>query len=104
MTAPGFLDDGLALCAETDPEAFFPQPGDNGHAARAVCGKCELSAACLDYALTNPVDGIWGGTSTIERTRPARADGRSYAWRKSPDVGLPVTDDALRLRARRAAA
>jgi hypothetical protein len=36
----------LALCAETDPEAFFPDKGGSAREALAVCRRCEVRAEC----------------------------------------------------------
>lgn len=57
-----------ARCAEVEPEIFFPERGGSSKAARAVCGKCQVRAECLEYALNNKEQfGIWGGTSERER-------------------------------------
>lgn len=61
-----------ALCAQTDPEAFFPEKGDSTQRAKRMCRGCPLISACLDYALTHPVYGVWGGTSQIDRSRLRR--------------------------------
>jgi WhiB family redox-sensing transcriptional regulator len=62
-----------ALCAQTDPEAFFPEKGGSTREAKAVCGRCTVSAECLDYALENQERyGIWGGHSERERRKLAR--------------------------------
>lgn len=37
--------------------------------AKAVCGTCPLQAACLRWALESNAEGVWGGTTTAERTR-----------------------------------
>jgi WhiB family redox-sensing transcriptional regulator len=59
-----------ALCAETDPEEFFPVKGGSTRQAKRVCGACEVRAECLDYALANGEQhGIWGGLSERERRR-----------------------------------
>ena len=59
-----------ALCAETDPEAFFPEKGGTTRAAKSVCKKCEVRAECLEYALANQERfGVWGGLSERERRR-----------------------------------
>lgn len=68
---PGELDwqDG-ALCAQTDPEAFFPDKGGATREAKRVCMACEVRVQCLDYALENNERyGIWGGMSERERRR-----------------------------------
>lgn len=62
-----------ALCAQTDPEAFFPEKGGSTREAKRVCGVCAVRAACLDYALANDERfGIWGGMSERERRRLRR--------------------------------
>jgi WhiB family transcriptional regulator, redox-sensing transcriptional regulator len=59
-----------ALCAETDPEAFFPEKGGSTREAKRVCVGCDVRAECLEYALSNDERfGIWGGLSERERRR-----------------------------------
>ncbi|WP_394941494.1 WhiB family transcriptional regulator [Psychromicrobium sp. YIM B11713] len=59
-----------ALCAQTDPEAFFPEKGGSTRDAKKVCGSCNVRAQCLEYALSNDERfGIWGGLSERERRR-----------------------------------
>ncbi|WP_166532411.1 WhiB family transcriptional regulator [Blastococcus xanthinilyticus] len=59
-----------ALCAETDPEAFFPDKGGSTRDAKRVCGGCPVRAECLEYALASDERfGIWGGLSERERRR-----------------------------------
>ena len=59
-----------ALCAQTDPEAFFPEKGGSTREAKKVCLSCEVRAECLEYALANDERfGIWGGLSERERRK-----------------------------------
>jgi WhiB family redox-sensing transcriptional regulator len=59
-----------ALCAQTDPEAFFPEKGGSTREAKRVCMSCDVRAECLSYALANDERfGIWGGLSERERRR-----------------------------------
>jgi WhiB family redox-sensing transcriptional regulator len=59
-----------ALCAQTDPEAFFPEKGGSTREAKRICESCEVRAQCLEYALGNDERfGIWGGYSERERRR-----------------------------------
>ena len=75
--APGNVDDdgelswqADALCAQTDPEAFFPEKGGSTREAKKVCLSCDVRAECLEYALENDERfGIWGGLSERERRR-----------------------------------
>jgi WhiB family redox-sensing transcriptional regulator len=63
----------LALCAETDPESFFPPKGGSTREAKRTCRSCEVRAECLEYALnTDQMFGIWGGMSERERRRLKR--------------------------------
>ena len=63
----------LALCAQTDPDAYFPDPGgQNGSGAQAkqVCRRCEVSDQCLSFAMKNDMRyGIWGGLGAQARHR-----------------------------------
>ena len=62
-----------ALCAQTDPEAFFPEKGGSTREAKRICLGCEVRDACLEYALANDERfGIWGGLSERERRRLKR--------------------------------
>lgn len=59
-----------ALCAQTDPEAFFPEKGGSTRDAKKVCAACHVKQECLDYALGNDERfGIWGGLSERERRK-----------------------------------
>ena len=59
-----------ALCAQTDPEAFFPEKGGSTREAKRICEGCEVRSECLDYALANDERfGIWGGLSERERRK-----------------------------------
>jgi len=63
-----------ALCAQTDPEAFFPEKGGSTRDAKRICTTCEVKAQCLEYALQNDERfGIWGGLSERERRRLRRS-------------------------------
>jgi WhiB family redox-sensing transcriptional regulator len=68
-------DDALAwqadsLCAQTDPEAFFPEKGGSTRDAKKICGSCDVRTQCLEYALMNDERfGIWGGLSERERRK-----------------------------------
>ena len=62
-----------ALCAQTDPEAFFPEKGGSTREAKRVCLSCDVRSECLEYALAHDERfGIWGGLSERERRRLKR--------------------------------
>lgn len=57
-----------ASCAQTDPDAFFPEKGGSTRAAKSVCAGCGVQAECLEFALRNDERfGIYGGLSERER-------------------------------------
>jgi hypothetical protein len=63
-----------ALCAEIDPDAWFPERGTSDVAARRVCQSCAARLRCLDWALENDeCCGTWGGLSFDERSKLAHA-------------------------------
>ena len=57
----------LALCAQTDPEVFFPPIGAHGHEAKAEC--------LLDALERSEPYGIWGGLNVNERAAVKRRMG-----------------------------
>jgi WhiB family redox-sensing transcriptional regulator len=80
---PEFLKDDNALCAEVDPELFFPTDEHgvgNSYTsmkeAKKICNACTLKLQCLEYALRRNESGIWGGTTEGER-RKIRNSGRT---------------------------
>lgn len=85
LCPPAWMDD--ALCAQVDPELFFPGKGGSTRDAKAVCAKCTVAAECLDYALayeagehgtsTSYPSGIYGGLSERERYRLRKSLGAS---------------------------
>jgi len=80
ITPPQWVADGL--CAETDPEAFYPEKGGSAREAKRVCTHCTVRAECLSYALAHDERfGVWGGLSERERRRMKR-----------PAVRQPVLD------------
>lgn len=57
-----------ALCAQVDPEPFYPELGQPSRTAKRICSMCDVRAECLAYALANDeLFGIWGGLSERER-------------------------------------
>jgi WhiB family redox-sensing transcriptional regulator len=65
-----------ALCAQTDPEAFFPEKGGSTREAKRVCSRCDVRSECLEAALARDERfGIWGGLSERERRRLKRRAG-----------------------------
>lgn len=62
---------GSALCAQTDPEMFFPEKGQSSgvRAAKALCRRCDHEVPCREYAINDTTIkyGIWGATTARER-------------------------------------
>ena len=69
---------GSALCAQTDPEAFFPANKayadeyngyNNYNEARKICAECPVKGECLaDALMTGDVEyGMRGGLTPRER-------------------------------------
>lgn len=57
-----------ALCAQTDPEVFFPDKGGTSQEAKRICGLCPVQTDCLRHALeAKERFGVWGGLSERER-------------------------------------
>lgn len=69
-----------ARCREVDTEIFFPPPGGNNAHALRVCRRCEVQQECLEYALSTPVMGVWGGTTSRQRQQ---MKGAAYRQRAS---------------------
>jgi hypothetical protein len=97
-----------ALCAQADPDAWFP---DKGHCeltqlARRICARCPVRAQCLEYALSGA--DTWGhrdrnlGRHHTTRTRPAPATAQgggmtSPARPRRPQQRARAARQALRL-------
>lgn len=59
-----------ALCAQVDPELWFPEKGQTAQAlaAKRICRRCPVRVPCLADALAGQEqDGIWGGLTYYER-------------------------------------
>lgn len=79
MTA---VDYSAALCAQTDPDAFFPEKGGPIGVPKSVCvstdrygrpAPCPCRVSCLLDALANgDLFGVWGGMNVEERRALAR--------------------------------
>lgn len=70
-----------ALCAQVDPDMWFPPVGERGTEAKKICMRCPVREQCLDYALNaseNPY-GIWGGVGQHNRNAMRRERGEGDA-------------------------
>ena len=67
-----------ALCAQADPDAWFPdkRQRESTQLAKRICARCPVRAQCLEYALSSAdtwggiATGIWDGTTPQERDQP----------------------------------
>lgn len=74
VVPPAWHDD--ALCAQVDPDLWYPEKGGSTRAAKELCKGCEVREDCLDYALEHQERfGIWGGKSERERRLLLRGQG-----------------------------
>lgn len=104
-----------ALCAQADPELFFPDKGGRAPEARRICAACPVRQECLDFAIAEGVTGIWGGTGQKERrdlgaptyievAEPVYTCGTEAGARRHGRAGEPVCpacNDAANAAARR---
>lgn len=69
-----------ALCAQADPERWFPDKGGNPQPAKDICRQCPVQVQCLEYALSNiETFGIWGGLTAAESKSFRRQERRDIA-------------------------
>lgn len=60
-TFPAWTDE--AICAQSDPEKWFPEHFKLEITAMRICQTCPVQLQCARYALeTQPEHGIWAGT------------------------------------------
>ena len=77
-----------ALCADEDPEIFFPPNDDPAVQARRICGQCPVRDECLAYALEAREEfGIWGGLDPNERRNLKRRLQRRKAGTRPESQG-----------------
>jgi WhiB family redox-sensing transcriptional regulator len=62
-----------ALCAQVDPELFFPEKGGTPEPAKAVCAACPVTALCLVTFGPLVDHGVVGGITVQERRLQRRA-------------------------------
>ena len=75
MDIPAFKG---AVCNSIGVELFFSD--DNGEythldAIRAVCKECPARFKCMEWALKHESEGIWAGTTPIQRKQMRREQG-----------------------------
>ena len=97
-----------AACADLGPTLFYDPVPSAVLAAKAVCGRCPVTAECLGHAVANGEQlGIWGGRTEAERAEalprpvrgpyPAISDGELVAVLKAADPQV-LAIEAIRRR------
>lgn len=88
MSRYDWMSEGL--CAQTDPEIFFPDKGTNYHQPKKICGNCPVRTQCEDYAQTverglaySYRHGAFGGASPRQR---AHTDDVTYKQARDADI------------------
>jgi len=114
MSAPDFVNITKppawtvdALCAQVDPDLFYPEKGDQAREAKRLCAGCDVRVECLAYALAHGErHGVWGGVAERERRRmhrpvvkrgpgPRRPDKRESVIRQ---LAATLTDPEIAVR------
>jgi hypothetical protein len=61
---------GFAECSSSDGTYFFSENPSDIRFALSICKRCPVKSHCLDEAIKQDLDGIWGGTTYAERINP----------------------------------
>jgi WhiB family redox-sensing transcriptional regulator len=88
-----------ALCAQVDPELFFPERGGTApeivRDALRVCAACEIRARCAEEALANHERfGVWGGMSERTRRRKLRETAAASVVAAGPTAAVVLGGEA----------
>lgn len=59
-------------CRGLDPSIFISERGVDSTSAKKVCVGCPVTDECLEYALEENEDGVWGATSERDRRKIRR--------------------------------
>lgn len=78
------VDDNKPACSNVEPELFFPNYSEDGELheqlAKQVCGRCPITAKCLEFAFhTGDKWAILGGMTPAER----ESIRRNQTWREA---------------------
>lgn len=91
------LNPDLARCAtsKVDPDIFFMDDKDEPNydatktrLALAICGQCPIQKQCLQFAIKEEMDGVWGGTTTRERNVIIHRERTGYEPRPRKPVDI----------------
>jgi hypothetical protein len=73
-----------AACSSSDGDYFFSENPIDIEFALSICKSCPVKSNCLDEAINQKLDGIWGGTTYAERQI-------HVSQKKTPEISM---DDA----------
>ena len=95
-----------ALCAQTDPEAFFPEKGGSTRDAKKICTTCEVKAPVPRVRARRTTSASASGAacpsaSAASCARPAPPDLRTAGDFRRPGVSLPRRSGEARLASER---
>ncbi len=73
LERPRSAQEAALPCRAEDPELWFAESPSDVEAAKSLCTRCPLQAACLAGALERQEPwGVWGGQLVIQGTVVAR--------------------------------
>ncbi|MDZ7677047.1 MAG: WhiB family transcriptional regulator [Acidimicrobiales bacterium] len=72
-----------AACRGEGPSRWFPELGQQGTDAKAVCARCPVRSECRQAGQDEP-HGIWAGESPRERRRARRNAQGAASTRSDP--------------------
>lgn len=78
MSAPYPIPSGVITTCTPDPDGMFPSyksAPQKVAAAKKVCAPCPYAAGCVEWALENDEEGVWGGTDEADRKAIHKARG-----------------------------
>lgn len=67
LGTPAFFSN--ANCKDADPTLFFAESNSQIAQAKGVCASCPIQQMCLDWAMQNAEDGVYGATTPRERKK-----------------------------------
>ena len=67
LGTPEFFSE--ASCKDADPTLFFAESNSKVAHAKKVCASCPIQQLCLEWALENAEDGVYGSLTPRERMK-----------------------------------